>query len=92
MRKSFTLSRTNNVLLGLIILINAYIIITPVAPQLIYFYEDHYTHRFAQLQKQILYPRTSVKTSTGIHATSPAVVNSLIVPSMLLINQFTKDL
>jgi LPXTG-site transpeptidase (sortase) family protein len=84
MRKSFTLSRANNVLLGLIILINAYIIITPVVPQIIYFYEDHYTNRFAQLQKQILYPRTPVKTSSGIHTTSPAVGNTLIVPSMLL--------
>jgi LPXTG-site transpeptidase (sortase) family protein len=69
-----TLKKINNVLLALIILVNAYVIIGPFLPGLLFRWENH-GNKQQYLQAKI-HPRTS----------NPLIAqpNSVIIPSMLL--------
>jgi LPXTG-site transpeptidase (sortase) family protein len=72
------LSKINNLLLVLIILINGYVIIGPFLPALVFRWESH-DGKQQQLQAKI-HPRTND------HAAAPlaAQPNTVIIPSMLL--------
>jgi LPXTG-site transpeptidase (sortase) family protein len=72
-----TLSKINNVLLALIILINGYVIAGPFLPALLFHWQSHLGQR-QQLQAKI-HARIS---SHG--AAPPTRANSVIIPSMLL--------
>ncbi|HEY5442771.1 MAG TPA: sortase [Candidatus Saccharimonadales bacterium] len=67
------LSRINNLLLALIILINGYIIAGPFVPGLLFHWQSHSGQRQA-LQRKIHSPATSL----------PPQPNAVIIPSMLL--------
>ena len=49
----FTLHRLNNILFVLIVLINVYIILAPIVPQITYWWDGHHTQRRQQLEKLI---------------------------------------
>ena len=72
------LSKINDILLALIILVNGYVIAGPFLPSLLFHWEDH-SGRRQQLQQKI---RDSLASPTP----GPAVAepNSVIIPSMLL--------
>lgn len=72
------LKQVNNLLFVAIVLINAYIIIAPVAPQVTYWWQSHHTHKRAELT-QLLHK--SAPTTAAAAAPQP---NSLIIPAMLL--------
>jgi sortase A len=69
-----SLRQVNNILFGLIVAINLYIIAAPFTPQLIYWWQSHHTNRQEQLTQ------TVHKTTTPVQ-TQP---NSLIIPAMML--------
>jgi LPXTG-site transpeptidase (sortase) family protein len=71
------LSKINNTLLALIILINAYIIAGPFLPALL-FHWDSRSGKQQQLQAEIQ------AAKTGPHQLPAAQPNSVIIPSMLL--------
>lgn len=75
------INRINNLLLGLIILVNAYIIVAPVLPAVIFHFEDH-SGRRQQLQEAIK-PKAdgSKKSNPRPVAAQP---NHVVIPSMLL--------
>ncbi|HSX05945.1 MAG TPA: class E sortase [Candidatus Saccharimonadales bacterium] len=77
-----SLRQANNVLFGLIVAINLYIIAAPLVPQLTYWWQAHHTGRRAELT-QIIH-RTTVAQSQVVRP------NSLIIPAMLL-NQPTLE-
>ena len=77
------MARVNNLLVGLIILINAYVIVTPFVPQLIYWYEKNHTSQYSQLEKKVSTPAKTNPKSKNSNSSS-VQANSLIVPSMLL--------
>ncbi|MEJ0072752.1 MAG: class E sortase [Candidatus Saccharibacteria bacterium] len=85
MRVSMTYRRTNNVLLTLIILINLYVIIAPLWPQVTYWWQSHHTNRRAELTQLIHKPKPVAKS-----AVVPSQPNSLIIPAMML-NQPTLE-
>jgi LPXTG-site transpeptidase (sortase) family protein len=73
------LHRLNNVLLGLIILINLYIIVAPFSPAIIFWYQQKHDVRRKQELSHIMQPATTTKIgSTTIQA------NQVIIPSILL--------
>ena len=72
------ISKINNLLLGLILLVNAYIILAPVLPGIVFHFESH-SGRRQQLQAAIQ-PKSTAKP-TGPVAAQP---NHVIIPSMLL--------
>ncbi len=78
-----TFRQVNNVLFGLIVLINVYIITAPLVPQMTFWWQAHHSNRKAQLT-QIIHHPTSSKPA------AKAQPNSLIIPAMLL-NQPTLE-
>ncbi len=72
------LRQINNTLLGLIVLVNLYIVLTPLAPAVIFWWQGHHEHRQQALTTQIHQKSAS---STAPVAPQP---NHLVVPSMLL--------
>ena len=72
-------SRLNSILLMLIIVINAYIVITPFTPQMWFWWQSHHSSRAAQLSQAIQHPK---KSAANKPAPSPS--NAVIVPAMLL--------
>jgi LPXTG-site transpeptidase (sortase) family protein len=80
MFRAWTLHRTNNVLLTLIILVNLYVVLAPFTPALIFWYKTHQTSTRGTLNHIIAHPQQQATTS------SPAALNqnSLVVPAMLL--------
>jgi LPXTG-site transpeptidase (sortase) family protein len=72
------LSTANNILLGLIILVNGYIIVAPVLPQVSFWWQNRNGHKQEQLTQKI-HPA----------AKAPAKVepNQVIIPSMTLDEQ-----
>lgn len=75
------LSLVNNILLGGIVLINVYIILAPLAPAVIFWWEKNHTSRLSQLSNQVNLPSKGAKQSSGV---AVPVGNTLIVPAMLL--------
>jgi LPXTG-site transpeptidase (sortase) family protein len=71
------LKGANNLLFALIVLINGYIIVTPLWPQVSFWWRSQHSSQRIQLSKQIESP---------LATTAPASpkANSLIVPAMLL--------
>jgi LPXTG-site transpeptidase (sortase) family protein len=76
---SISWRRVNNALLGLIIAINAYIIVAPVLPQVSYWWNTHHGSRREQLTQAIHTPAKFHKSTGG--TSQP---NHLIIPAMLL--------
>jgi LPXTG-site transpeptidase (sortase) family protein len=75
-----SLRQTNNLLLGLIVAINLYVIAAPLLPQVTYWWQSHHTQRRAQLV-QILHPKKVAVTPKAAPVSQP---NSLVIPTMLL--------
>lgn len=73
----FSLRHANNLLLAAIVLINVYIIATPLWPLASYWWQDHHSSKRTQLTERIHAPTQHTNTT----ATSP---NGLIIPAMLL--------
>ncbi len=74
------ITRLNNLLFGLIILINAYIIAAPLLPALTFRFEDRGGNR--QRLQAAVHPRQPVgKNASPVAAPQP---NHLIIPAMLL--------
>jgi LPXTG-site transpeptidase (sortase) family protein len=73
------LAKINNLLVALIILVNAYIIIAPFWPEVVFYWQNHQGKQ-QQLQRDIQSLKTSKSGSTSL-ASQP---NQVIVPSMLL--------
>jgi len=73
------LSKINNLLLALIILINGYIIIAPILPALIFGWQGHQAKQ-QQLQREI-HSQVTHKPTTPPAASQP---NHVIIPTMLL--------
>jgi len=69
--------QVNNVLFGLIVVINLYVIAAPLWPQVDYWWQSHHTDRQAQLAQLIHHPKPTAQPTT----TQP---NGLIIPAMLL--------
>lgn len=77
-RPQLSLARVNTLLLVLIVLINGYIILAPLAPAVSFWWSEH-THHTSKVLQQRLRPSQSKTTPP------PAVVgNHLIIPSMQL--------
>jgi len=80
-----TFSRLNNLLLGLIICINLYIIASPFSPAIVFWYQkSHDSARQQTLREAIV---VSSKPSTALPSTSSGVsltTNQLINPAILL--------
>jgi LPXTG-site transpeptidase (sortase) family protein len=70
-----SLRQINNILFGLIVVINVYIIAAPLLPALSYYWQSHHTHRTAQLS-QVIHPTA--------HSPAPRRPNGLIIPTMML--------
>lgn len=83
MHMHIRLRTANNVLFGLIVIINLYIIAAPAWPQLTYWWDSHHTHRRAELTQLIH------KSATAAKPPAPQP-NSLIIPAMML-NQPTLE-
>ena len=75
------ITRINNLLLGLIILVNAYVIAAPLLPVVIFHFENRGGQR-QQLQAEIHSKATGTKNSG--QATAAPQPNHVIIPSMLL--------
>jgi LPXTG-site transpeptidase (sortase) family protein len=73
-----TLRQANNGLLGLIILINLYILIAPFVPRINYWWQSHHGHVQQTLTREV---QDQKKSSSSIAVNQ---VNTLVVPSMLL--------
>jgi len=73
-----SLRKINNVLLGLIIVINIYVIGAPLAPQVMYWWQSNHSSK-----KQDLIKKVQAKQAKPTEP-QKAVANSVIVPSMLL--------
>ena len=78
--KSTRLGRINNLLLALIILVNLYIILAPLAPGAAFWWQSYHGHRKQQLTAQI-HQKTAAPGTSKPAASQP---NSVIIPSMLL--------
>lgn len=74
MFKFLTLSRTNTLLLVLIILINAYVVVTPFLPAMIFWTKSHNSAEVEHLSQQVNSPPT-LKPIPG--------PNRLIIPAMV---------
>jgi sortase A len=74
------LRKTNNLLLVLIILINGYVIVGPLVPDLIFHYQSHKGKQQA-LQNLI---KPVPKNASSPVAVTPSRPNQVIIPSMLL--------
>ncbi len=83
MRLALTYKRANNLLLGLIIVINLYIIAAPLWPQATFWWQSHHSNRQAQLTG-LMHKNVAKDTTTKNQP------NSLIIPAMLL-NQPTLE-
>jgi len=73
------LSRINSLLLGLIILINLYVVLAPIAPSVVFWWQSHHGN-----QKQTLTARIHQKTTIPSKSEPKLQANHLVVPSMLL--------
>jgi len=78
-RQSY-LARINSVLLALIIFINAYAILAPLAPSVEFWWQSHHDHKKQFLSAEI----HSKKTATGNKTAVAPQPNHVIIPSMLL--------
>jgi len=74
------LSRVNNVLLGLIILINGYVIVAPFMPVVTFWWDN----RGGTKQKQLTAAVHPTKTQTNHSQALTPEPNHVIIPSMLL--------
>lgn len=75
------LSLVNNVLLAGIVLINAYIILAPFVPPLVFWWEKNYTSKQSQLSQEV---HLHTRSSSTAHSIIMPAGNTLIVPSMVL--------
>src|ERR1700722_11465300 len=82
MYKAINLRRVNNALLVAIILINAYVILAPFAPAVIFWWQKDYTNRSSELKQLLKPPKTTTKSSAPAIAVPTG--NALVVPSMML--------
>lgn len=71
-------STANNILLGLIVLINGYIIIAPLAPKVDFWWENRGGHKQQQLTQKI---------HAGAKTPSKPQANQVIIPTMALDEQ-----
>ena len=74
----WNLRRTNNLLLGAIVLVNLYVVAAPFAPAVVYWWQKNHSAKATQLS-QLVNPDATGHTSLSIPAT-----NTVVVPSMLL--------
>lgn len=74
------LSRVNNILLTLIILVNGYIVLAPLLPVVSFWWEDRGGTRQAELTHRLHPSKEAVKTNESTELKQ----NSLIIPAMLL--------
>lgn len=74
-----SLHRANNCLLGLIILINLYIIGAPLLPKITYWWQVSHTQTRQNIAKQV-----HAKPAVSPTQTAPSQPNQLLVPAMLL--------
>jgi LPXTG-site transpeptidase (sortase) family protein len=72
------LSRVNTLLLGLIVLINAYIIAVPFTPAVSYWWRSHHSHQRQNLTAKV------TKAKEQSPPPSAPQENKVIIPSMLL--------
>lgn len=72
-KKRFTLRHANNLLLGLIIVINGYIVAAPLLPHLTFWWQTKHSTKQAELTKTLTTPQVT--------STKP---NGLVIPTMLL--------
>ena len=78
MIRRMKLSRANHVLLGLIVVINGYIIVAPLMPAVTFWWDNRGGTHKRELTAAIHKPAKSTKTAPVTHP------NGIIVPSMLL--------
>jgi sortase A len=77
----FNLRRLNNILFGLIVLINLYIIIAPFTPAIVFWYQQH--HERAKTQQLSQKIQTTNNSSNAVASAKPEA-NQVIIPSILL--------
>jgi len=73
------LARINNFLLACIVVVNGYVIMAPLLPNIGYWWGEHFYHTSQKLQATLKTPVATQKTGPSIPAE-----NRLIVPSMQL--------
>lgn len=79
MKLMVRLSQVNSFLLGLIILLNAYVILAPFAPEGWYWWQQHHGSESTRLALQLQKP-----SHTPPSLTHKVLANTVIIPSMLL--------
>lgn len=72
------LAKLNTLLLGLIIIINLYVVLAPIAPSVIFWWQSHHGN-----QKQTLTQRLHPKAAAAAPAAT-SQPNHVVIPSMLL--------
>lgn len=84
MWRKVSLHQINNLMLGIIILTNLYIIIAPLTPALIYWYQKNYdSQRISQLNQKIVVPKVN-KVISKASIPKPSQPNQVIIPSIFL--------